>query len=149
VGYLKREGNLDELLKKSPAQIESFLSAHLNVILEIDNVNTSKQENQINLFNENPEVTVNTTTGVYNGVFYNRSHLIAHRLGGKTDSDNAITGTRMQNVGNRSNTGGMYYIEDEAVDYLTHNRKEYLYLHLFRNLLWKWKFKKKKDAKRK
>ena len=77
--------------------------------------------------NENPEVTVNTTTGVYNGVFYNRSHLIAHRLGGKTDSDNAITGTRMQNVGNRSNTGGMYYIEDEAVDYLTHNRKEYLY----------------------
>lgn len=55
-GYLKREGNLDELLKKLPAQKDSFLSAHLNVILEIDNVDTSKQENQINLFNENPEV---------------------------------------------------------------------------------------------
>lgn len=54
-GYLKREGNLDELLKKSPAQKDSYLSAHLNVILEINNVDTSKQENQINLFNENPE----------------------------------------------------------------------------------------------
>lgn len=55
-GYLKREGNLDELLKKSPAQKDSYLSAHLNVILEINNVDTSKRENQINLFNENPEV---------------------------------------------------------------------------------------------
>lgn len=55
-GYLKREGNLDELLKKLPAQKDSYLSAHLNVIQEIDNVDTSKQENQINLFNENPEV---------------------------------------------------------------------------------------------
>ena len=67
-GYLKRNGNLDELLKKMPAQKDSYLSAHLNVILEIDNVDTSKQENQINLFNENPEVkhiyegAVNQTT---------------------------------------------------------------------------------------
>lgn len=67
-GYLKREGNLDELLKKLPAQKDSYLSAHLNVIQEIDNVDTSKQENQINLFNENPEVkhiyeeAVNQTT---------------------------------------------------------------------------------------
>ena len=55
-GYLKREGNLDELLRKSPAPEDSYLSAHLNVILEIDNVDTSKQENQINLFKENSEV---------------------------------------------------------------------------------------------
>ena len=55
-GYLKREGNLDELLRMSPAQTNNHLSAHLNVILEIDNVDTSKQENQINLFNDNPEV---------------------------------------------------------------------------------------------
>lgn len=55
-GYLKREGNLDELLRKSPAPEDSYLSAHLNVILEIDNVATSKQENQINLFKENSEV---------------------------------------------------------------------------------------------
>lgn len=68
LGYLKREGNLDELLKRLPAQKDSYLSAHLNVIQEIDNVDTSKQENQINLFNENPEVkdiyeeAVNQTT---------------------------------------------------------------------------------------
>lgn len=67
-GYLKREGNLDELLRMSPAQTNNHLSAHLNVILEIDNVDTSKQENQINLFNDNPEVkhiyeeAVNQTT---------------------------------------------------------------------------------------
>ena len=44
------------LLRMSPAQTNNHLSAHLNVILEIDNVDTSKQENQINLFNDNPEV---------------------------------------------------------------------------------------------
>ena len=52
----------------SPAQTNNHLSAHLNVILEIDNVDTSKQENQINLFKENSEVkhiyeeAVNQTT---------------------------------------------------------------------------------------
>ena len=34
-GYLKREGNLDELLRKSPAPEDSYLSAQLNVILEL------------------------------------------------------------------------------------------------------------------
>ena len=67
-GYLKREGNLDELLRKSPAPKDSYLSAHLNLIIEIDNVDISKEENQINLFNDNPEVkhiyeeAVNQTT---------------------------------------------------------------------------------------
>ena len=67
-GYLKREGNLDELLRMLPAQTNNHLSTHLNVILEIDNVDTSKQENQINLFKENSEVkpiyeeAVNQTT---------------------------------------------------------------------------------------
>lgn len=55
-GYLKREGNLDELLRKSPAPEDSYLSAQLNLIIEIDNVDISKEENQINLFNDNPEV---------------------------------------------------------------------------------------------
>ena len=55
-GYLKREGNLDELLRKSPAPGDSYLSAQLNLIIEIDNVDISKEENQINLFNDNPEV---------------------------------------------------------------------------------------------
>ena len=67
-GYLKREGNLDELLRKSPAPKDSYLSAQLNLIIEIDNVDTSKEENQINLFNDNPgvkhiyEEAVNQTT---------------------------------------------------------------------------------------
>ena len=55
-GYLKRNGNLDELLKKSPASKDSYLSAQLNLIIEIDNVDISKEENQINLFSDNPEV---------------------------------------------------------------------------------------------
>ena len=55
-GYLKREGNLDELLRKSPAPKDSYLSAQLNLIIEIDNVDTSKEESQINLFNDNPGV---------------------------------------------------------------------------------------------
>lgn len=55
-GYLKREGNLDELLRKSPAPEDSYLSAQLNLIIEIDYVDISKEENQINLFNDNPEV---------------------------------------------------------------------------------------------
>jgi len=55
-GYLKREGNLDELLRKSPAPKDSYLSAQLNLIIEIDNVDISKEESQINLFNDNPEV---------------------------------------------------------------------------------------------
>ena len=67
-GYLKREGNLDELLRKSPAPKDSYLSAQLNLIMEIDNVDTSKEESKINLFNDNPEVkhiyeeAVNQTT---------------------------------------------------------------------------------------
>lgn len=67
-GYLKREGNLDELLRKSPAPKDSYLSAQLNLIIEIDNVDISKEESQINLFNENLEVkhiyeeAVNPTT---------------------------------------------------------------------------------------
>lgn len=55
-GYLKREGDLDELLRKSPAPKYSYLSAQLNLIIEIDSVDISKEENQINLFNDNPEV---------------------------------------------------------------------------------------------
>ena len=55
-GYLKREGNLDELLRKSPAPKDGYLSAQLNLIIEIDNVDISKEESQINLFNDNPGV---------------------------------------------------------------------------------------------
>ena len=55
-GHLKREGNLDELLRKFPAPKDSYLSAQLNLIIDIDNVDTAKEESQINLFNDNPGV---------------------------------------------------------------------------------------------
>ena len=70
---------------------------------------------------------VQTTNGLYDGWFYNRSHLIADSLGGDAKSYNAITGTRMQNVGNRKNTGGMQYIERKCVDYLKKHRSVKLY----------------------
>ena len=37
-------------LRMSPAQKNNHLSAQLNVIIEIDNVDITKEENQINLF---------------------------------------------------------------------------------------------------
>ena len=67
-------------------------------------------------WNKNEKVSVQTSSGEYNGWFWNRSHLVADRLGGATNSDNAITGTRMQNVGNRSNSGGMAYVEQLTVE---------------------------------
>lgn len=75
----------------------------------------------------NSKVSIETSTGTYSGWFWNRSHLLADRLGGEATSNNAITGTRMQNVGNRSNSGGMYYIEDRTVDYLRTHRNHYVY----------------------
>lgn len=79
-------------------------------------------------WSKNKKVTVETSTGPYNeGWFWNRSHLVADRLGGEATSNNAITGTRMQNVGNRSNTGGMVYIEEIATNYLKENKNKSLY----------------------
>ena len=46
----------DYSLSKSPAPKDSYLSAQLNLIIEIDNVDTAKEESQINLFNNNPGV---------------------------------------------------------------------------------------------
>lgn len=54
---------------------------------------------------------------VYNGYFYNRSHLIADSLGGTPMRENLITGTRFQNVG-YDNKGGMAYTENTARDWL-------------------------------
>lgn len=61
----------------------------------------------------NPKVTIKATTStkqVYSGRMYNRSHLIADSLGGKATKENAVTGTRTQNVG-ENNHGGMAYME--------------------------------------
>ncbi len=49
----------------------------------------------------------------YKGYFYNRSHLLADSLGGLPILENLVTGTRMQNVGEK-NIGGMAYPETMA-----------------------------------
>lgn len=67
--------------------------------------------------NEIVEVTLPSGKG-YRGYFWNRSHLIADSLGGKTRIDNWVTGTRMQNVGINDGTGGMAYTETKARDFL-------------------------------
>ena len=67
--------------------------------------------------NEIVEVTLPSGKG-YRGYFWNRSHLIADSLGGKTRIDNWVTGTRMQNVGANDGNGGMAYTETKARDFL-------------------------------
>jgi DNA-entry nuclease len=53
------------------------------------------------------------------GYFYNRSHLIAHSLGGEERIENVVTGTRCQNTGdNEGQDGGMAYCENVARGYL-------------------------------
>ena len=63
---------------------------------------------------------------VYNGVFWNASHLIADRLGGEPIKRNLITGTRTQNVGGVDQKGGMKYIETKATEYLENNHDKSL-----------------------
>ena len=67
----------------------------------------------------NPKVAIKSTTStkkVYEGRMYNRSHLIADSLGGKATKENAVTGTRTQNVG-ENNHGGMAYMESILRDF--------------------------------
>lgn len=58
---------------------------------------------------------------VYSGWFYNRSHLIGDALGGDEMRENVVTGTRFQNVGSRSNNGGMRYPESTVENYFKTN----------------------------
>ena len=75
----------------------------------------------------NKKVSVKLPTGkIYNGYFYNRSHLIADSLGGRSYKYNVITGTRQQNVGNNGN-GGMQYIEKKVVDYVEKTKNNVYY----------------------
>ena len=64
---------------------------------------------------------------IYNGHFYNRSHLLAHSLGGRDSIENLITGTRPQNVGKNNQKGGMQYIETKVLNWLKENPKGYCY----------------------
>ena len=75
----------------------------------------------------NKKVFVKLPTGkIYNGYFYNRSHLIADSLGGRSYKYNVVTGTRQQNVGNNGN-GGMQYIEKKVVDYVEKTKNNVYY----------------------
>lgn len=67
--------------------------------------------------NEKVSITNPETGQQYNGWFWNRSHLIADSLGGRTTRDNWVTGSRMQNVGFDHNDG-MAYTETKVRDYL-------------------------------
>ena len=75
----------------------------------------------------NKKVSVKLPTGkIYNGYFYNRSHLIADSLGGRSYKYNVVTGTRQQNVGNNGN-GGMQYIEKKVSDYVEKTKNNVYY----------------------
>ncbi len=58
---------------------------------------------------------------VYSGWLWNRSHLLAHSLGGLDEEKNLITGTRQQNVGFGPNDGGMLALEKDVAHYLRIN----------------------------
>lgn len=68
----------------------------------------------------NSKVTITDPDGTSKyGYFYNRSHLIAHSLGGEERIENIVTGTRCQNTGdNQHQDGGMAYCENVARGYL-------------------------------
>lgn len=75
----------------------------------------------------NEEVKVKLPTGkIYSGYFYNRSHLIADSLGGRSYKYNVVTGTRQQNVGNNGD-GGMQYIEKKVKDYVEQTKNNVYY----------------------
>ena len=63
---------------------------------------------------------INSDGSVYNGYFYNRSHMIADSLGGDAIVENLTTGTRSQNVGGIDHNGGMAYMENKIRDYFKH-----------------------------
>lgn len=77
---------------------------------------------------KNKEVTLRFIDGTtYHGWFYNRSHLLAHSLGGDDKNYNLITGTRPQNVGKNNGEGGMQYTERKAYIYLENNKNGRVY----------------------
>lgn len=83
-----------------------------------DRESFGKDADSISGWGHNEKVSVTFPNDrVYNGYFYNRSHLIADSLGGTPSPDNLVTGTRFQNVGCGSG-GGMGYPEDLARTWL-------------------------------
>lgn len=77
---------------------------------------------------DNQKVEIKFQNGtVYHGYFYNRSHLLAHSLGGDDKSYNMVMGTRPQNVGKNDGKGGMQYTEMLAYKYLKNHKKGSIY----------------------
>ena len=77
---------------------------------------------------KNKEITLHFIDGTtYHGWFYNRSHLLAHSLGGDDANYNMITGTRPQNVGKNDEKGGMQYTETKAYRYLETHKNGSVY----------------------
>ncbi len=77
---------------------------------------------------KNKKVKINWLNGkIYNGYFWNRSHLIADSLGGSVDIKNLIPGTRTQNIGG-NHKGGMRKPEILAYNYIKSNNKTLLYI---------------------
>ena len=68
---------------------------------------------------------INSDGSVYNGYFYNRSHMIADSLGGDAIVENLITGTRSKNVGGIDHNGGMAYMENKIRKYFGNDDKNY------------------------
>lgn len=60
--------------------------------------------------------------GTYHGWLWNRSHLVAHSLGGDDIRDNLVAGTRCQNVGRNDGDGGMAWTESRAREWLSRNK---------------------------
>lgn len=77
---------------------------------------------------DNERVEIRYADGtVYHGYFWNRSHLLAHMLGGEDSTENLITGTRPQNVGKNDGKGGMQYAENLAADYIKNGGESIVY----------------------
>ena len=93
---------------------------------KLDNNNQIITKNGKKVSN-NEKVKVKLPSGrIYKGYFYNRSHLIADSLGGRSYKYNLITGTRQQNVGNNGN-GGMQYIEKKVKTYVEKTKNNVYY----------------------
>lgn len=102
-----------DMFKKSRGHAQSFTNKD-----NPSGFDTSRGSRRVNWNTVKGEVKLVDGDGkTYSGWFYNRSHLIGDALGGASTKVNVTTGTRFQNVGSRSNDGGMRYSESQIENY--------------------------------
>ena len=78
--------------------------------------------------NERVHIKSDDGSETYNGYMYNRSHLIGDSLGGDAVKENAVTGTRPQNVGQPgTSTGGMRHTETSVEKYMNQHKDGIVY----------------------